>query len=325
MTTPGKNSKLAAVVVTHNRLDQLQKTLTTLVVHPLEQLSTILVFDNASTDGTPDFLATQSDPRLRVSTSAKNLGGAGGFEAALREAAQDQTIDWFVLMDDDARPQGGALAAFHAISRDGCDAWAAAVTYPSGQICDMNRPWINPFRSLPDLMRTLRRGRDGFHITETDLNSGEIRMVDGGSFVGLFLSPAAIGRVGYPDGRMFLYGDDVQYTLSLTQAGGRIGFDPAIRFDHDCETFGGQNSETIDPLWKAYFYCRNLLRVYRQAAGPFLFWGVAAAKVGKWLLNTRHYSGADRRHYLRLLAAAVCDGLFTNRTRSLENVKALIG
>ena len=53
------------------------------------------------------------------------------------------------------------------------------------------------------------------------------------SFVGLFLSRQAIARAGYPEGGLFIYGDDLIYTLHLSKAGGKIGFLPWLRFEHD--------------------------------------------------------------------------------------------
>ena len=49
----------------------------------------------------------------------------------------------------------------------------------------------------------------------SDYAAAEPRDIDGTSFVGLFVSRAAIARVGFPDGHLFLYGDDVLYTLGL--------------------------------------------------------------------------------------------------------------
>lgn len=309
--------QLVAIVVTHNRLEQLKTTLTRLLESP--GLSGVLVFDNASDDATPAYLAAQSDPRLHVLSSPGNLGGAGGFETAMRAAVTRFDPDWLVLMDDDARPLPGTLEAFQAATRNTHEAWAAAVHYPDGAICDMNRPWINPFRNARSLLRGLARGRNGFHMGAAEYASPEIRPIDGGSFVGLFLSRAAIQRAGYPDGRLFLYGDDVLYTLGLSQAGGRIAFDPALRFEHDCATLTGQ---TMSPLWKVYYFHRNQVMVYRRAAGPVLFWPVLALRAALWWRKASAY-GPRAPHYRRLLRLALADGLRQRTDRALADVVAL--
>jgi len=306
-STTGSSGRLVAVVVTHNRLEQLKLTLARLLAAPRADLTKVLVVDNASSDGTGDWLAAQDDPRLMVHRSATNTGGAGGFETGMRQAVERFDPDWLVVMDDDARPDAGALTAFHAEDRTMYEAWAAAVRHPDGRICDINRPSINPFWNRAAFLRTaLGGGREGFHLSETDYQGQARRQVDAASFVGLFVSRAAILRVGYPDGRLFVYGDDVLYTLRLSAAGGRIAFDPKLRFEHDFSTIA-TGQKRFHPLWKCYYHHRNLLLVYREAAGV-LFWPALLIVLPKWLSKLRHYSG-ERWMFLKLLNLAVRDGL----------------
>ena len=224
--------RLVAVVVTFNRLEKLKPTLARLLETPDRQLDAVVVVDNASTDGTADWLAAQDAPRLVVHRCDTNGGGAGGFETGMRLARARFDPDWMVVMDDDARPAPGALAAFHAEDRSGAEAWGAAVFHPGPErrVCDMNRPAINPFWHRDVMWRTLTgQGRDGFHMGPADFApDAPKRDVDVLSFVGFFVSRAAITRVGYPDGRLFIYGDDTLYTLGLARAGGRLVFDPAL-------------------------------------------------------------------------------------------------
>ncbi|WP_245890467.1 glycosyltransferase [Roseovarius confluentis] len=320
MATP----RLVAVVVTCNRLAQLKITLERLLSSAESDLSGLVVFDNASTDGTADWLSTQSDPRLHVIRSASNIGGAGGFEAAMREASARFDPDWLALMDDDARPDAGTLAAFANAPRAQYDAWVAAVRYPDGRVCDMNRPWINPFRSAGDLLRAMAKGRDGFHLSAADYAHTDHRVVDGGSFVGLFLSRAAIARAGFPDGSLFLYGDDVLYSLALSEAGGVIAFDPGLAFEHDCATLSASTSPVMSPLWKVYYYHRNQVMVYRRVAGPILFWPVMACRATAWVMRAKAY-GAQRKTYLKVLRQAVRDGLGGCTNRPHESVLVLAG
>lgn len=312
--------RLVAVVVTYNRLDKLKVTMARLLDSPAEELAAVVVANNASTDGTGDWLATLDDPRVDVLTSAENTGGAGGFEMGMRRAMEQHAPDWLVVMDDDGRPEPGGLAAFHALPahlEDGgkWDAVAAAVYFPSGEICEMNRPSRNPFWHAPEFFRTLfGGGRSGFHIQPSDYE-GEGLQIDVTSFVGFFISADAVRKIGYPDPALFIYGDDGIYTLGLTKSGGRIGFEPGVRFEHDLTSF--QNTDGVEktavqrgrltPLWKVYYYHRNLLLLYRMAAGIW-FWPALLAVVPKWILKSRHY-GADRAVFLRLLRCALCDGL----------------
>lgn len=296
--------KLGAVVVTYNRRAQIEATIARLLAEPLEML---VVVDNGSTDGSREFLRGVDDPRLDLIESPENIGGAGGFEAGLRHIMEIHDPDWVVVMDDDGRPEPGALAAFRAADLADWDAVAAAVRYPDGRICEMNRPVLNPFWHPRIFLRMISGGgRAAFHLAEADYARTDPMPVDGGSFVGLFLSRRAIGLAGYPDGRLFIYAEDGLYSLTLSEAGGRIGFFPGIRFEHDCTTFAGPPGR-FTPPWKAYYYHRNLLMLYRRAAGLW-FWPALFVVLPKWLWKTTR-QGAHKGTYLRLLARAVRDGL----------------
>ena len=322
--------RLVAVVVTYNRLEQLRVTVARLLETPLQDLAAIVVIDNASTDGTATWLATQSDSRLDVFRCETNGGGAAGFETGMRRAVAQHDPDWLVVMDDDARPAPGALSVFHRLDLTGWDGVAAAVYYPddspnlAGEICDMNRPSRNPFWHLPVFLRTLLRlgGRTGFHLGPEDYAAPTARQVDITSFVGFFISRRGIELAGYPDASLFVYGDDGLYSLGLSAVGGRIAFQPGVRFDHDCSTFAGQNGRFV-PLWKVYYYHRNLLILYRRAAG-WLFWPLMCVILPKWLLKIRAHAG-ERATFLRLLGRAIWDGLRDRRDISHADLRTLSG
>ena len=319
---PARRLQIVALVVTFNRLAQLQTTVARLLA---EDLDAVVVVNNASTDGTADWLASQHDQKLNAITLDRNRGGAGGFEQGLKAAMARHDADWFVLMDDDARPLPGAIAQFRA-EVGGMGAWeavAAGVYYPDGDICEMNRPSRNPFWHLGRFLRTLfGGGRSGFHLRDDEFHVRTVEQIDVTSFVGFFLSRAAIARVGLPDGKLFIYGDDVIYTLGLSRAGGAIGFAPWLRFEHDCSTLRRGEGHIHRPLWKAYYNYRNGLLGYRAAAGPVLFWPALCVVVVKWALKSRGY-GPSQTLFLRLLGVAVTDALRGKLDRSHDEVVAL--
>ena len=320
----GGRMRLVALVVTFNRQHHLQRTLDRLLA---EDVDAVLVVDNASTDGSAATLARTTDPRLHVLTLSGNIGGAGGFEAGLREVARRFDPDWCVLMDDDARPEPGAMQHFlsraSGLERAGFEAVAAGVFYPDGRICDMNRPSRNPFWHMKDFFATaLGGGRAGFHLKDSDYASQQPLPIDATSFVGFFLSRQGLVRAGYPDGNLFIYGDDVIYTLQMTAKGGRIGFVPALRFEHDCATYQQGGGDIYHPLWKVYYNYRNSLLAYRVAAGPVLFWPIVLLAVLKWRLRARH-AGVGRAAYLTLFRLAVGDALAGRLTRTLAQVQQI--
>lgn len=308
--------KLAAVVVTYNRLAELQVTVARLLS---EAVDAVVVVDNASCDGTEAWLARQDDPRLDVIRLAENTGGAGGFEAGVTRAWTHYDPEWVVLMDDDARPAPGALAAFlqEALSLpEDLGAAVAAVFLPDGQISEMNRPSLNPFwhwrtagRGFSHLMRGNKRG---FHIADAAFEGREPVEIDAASFVGFFLHRRGFKAIGAPDGGYFIYGDDVTYSLRLRRARLRIAMLPLVRFEHDCGTLSVDLATR--PLWKVYYLSRNGVALTWHAArwlAPVAF----AYYLLQWSRKARYYSAAERGPYRVFMWLGVWHGLLRRRGR----------
>lgn len=311
--------KLASIVVTFNRIADLKITIERLLATATDD---IIVVDNASSDDTPNWLAAQNDPRMYVVTLDYNMGGAGGFEAGMRFARETLDPDWVVLMDDDARPSGGALQEFSAQVTDidpnngdiGCI--AAAVFYPNGTLCEMNRPSRNPFWNFGLFTKTLLRGtRAGFHMSDADFDpSAGNKPIDVASFVGYFVSRQTIKTVGFPEGGLFIYGDDVLYSLRLRRAGIGMLFMPSVRFEHDCGTMG--QGFIYRPLWKIYYHCRNGVSIARQAAGPLFFPAALLWYIIIWWRRGHHYDTDERTLYRNMMWTGLRDGLLGRRGRN---------
>lgn len=312
----GAAETIVAAVVTHDRPGPLRSTALRLLEEGVDHL---IVVDNGGAGDLAAALPAAMAKRLTVLRPGHNLGGAGGFALALAEAQCRFDPDWFLLTDDDGRPRPGTIAAFRGCDRDEWDAVAAAVYDASGRIAEMNRPALNPFRSLRRFAAALLRGRAGFHLRDADYAGLRPVPVDTASFVGLFLSRRAVARAGYPDGRLFIYGDDVLYSLRMRQRGVRIGFDPRLPFEHDCRTLQGP-ARIYRPLWKLYYHHRNILLVLRAAGGPLLFPLLLAAYLPRWFLRLRHYRPDEWRTCLSLLMLALRDGLSGEFGRAHEAV-----
>jgi rhamnopyranosyl-N-acetylglucosaminyl-diphospho-decaprenol beta-1,3/1,4-galactofuranosyltransferase len=307
---------LAAIVVTYNRLAPLKVTVGRLLSEAADQ---IIIVNNASTDDTAVWLATQANERVHVVNLDTNTGGAGGFEAGMAYARDTFDPDWVVLMDDDARPAPDALACFarETVNIDpkyGCI--AAAVFYPDGKICEMNRPSRNPFWHAKLLAKTLLTGaRTGFHLNdaafEPDAGSSDI---DVASFVGYFVSRDAVAKVGLPEGGLFIYGDDVLYSLRLRRDGFKIAMNPVVQFEHACGTLG--DGFVYRPIWKIYYHCRNGVTIARQTAGPFIFPAALLYYIAVWWRRGRHCTPAERPKYRKMMWAGLSDGLRGKRGRN---------
>lgn len=95
---------LSIVILSHNRLADLRANLEYLLAAGREDWE-IIVVDNASTDGTPEYLAGLGHPRLTVVANPENRGVAGGRNDGFRLAKGE----FIVCIDDDSQPELGFL------------------------------------------------------------------------------------------------------------------------------------------------------------------------------------------------------------------------
>ena len=100
------NPGVTAVVVTYNRKDLLIECLEAIQSQSYP-VSSILLIDNASTDGTHDALNDKGflkNNNFIYCLMETNLGGAGGFHEGFRRAAKLKN-DFIWIMDDDTVPE----------------------------------------------------------------------------------------------------------------------------------------------------------------------------------------------------------------------------
>ncbi|WP_328529026.1 glycosyltransferase family 2 protein [Nocardioides sp. NBC_00368] len=210
---PGSN-RVAAVVVTFNRLELLQRLLERLDV--VGGLDEVIVIDNASTDGTSQWLAQldgAEEPGQRqvpvvARTLQSNSGGAGGFHDGL-ELAIERGADLVWLMDDDGLPDPDCLALL--LKQTDLDFWGPLVV-------DEGDPGrlVFPIR-LPGRSKVVHQLAD----VEAAATDGLIKDIVI-PFNGVLVTRDLVERIGYPRAEYFIWGDDHEYRLRAEQAGARI-------------------------------------------------------------------------------------------------------
>jgi GT2 family glycosyltransferase len=87
---------IAIVVLTHNRVHLLRKCVQNVLLRTSAATREIIIWDNASNDGTAAFLDSLDDPRIRVARSDKNLG-----QNAYARAFRLTSTPFLVELDDD--------------------------------------------------------------------------------------------------------------------------------------------------------------------------------------------------------------------------------
>ncbi len=229
--------RLAVVVVTYNRLEFLKKNLESLCGQTRKPAE-IIVVDNASTDGTREFLLhfAKSCGYAHIIRLSENIGGSGGFAVGLKEAIK-RGADWVWMMDDDAIPFPNALYEIEKVMR----------TVP---------------KKTGVLLSRITAKRE---ISKSDL----IMPVVKGTFVGFAVRKEAVQKVGYPDSSFFIYADDYDYSVRIRKAGFDIlKVSSSVIFHKDWarqrKLFKFPFVKPKIPSWKTYYLVRNTLNAARH-------------------------------------------------------------
>ena len=296
---PGDDFRVVAVVVTFNRLDLLRSLVARLGEVP--GLDEVVVVDNASTDGTGEWLdatgASTGGIDVVARRLSRNTGGAGGFHEGLRLAVE-RGADLVWLMDDDGLPDPDCLDRLLPYAAE-LDFWGPLVVDEA----DPSR-LVFPIR-LPGRATVVHQLAD----VRAAARDGLIRDVVI-PFNGVLVTRELVERIGYPREEYFIWGDDHEYRLRAERAGARIATVVDARVTHPSVgelgtpmAFGRSTYNHSPSDLKAYCMGRNNLVNLRDYRG----WPAAAAFVAKtvWFYTLTRRDPAR----LRLMLRAMRDGL----------------
>ena len=291
---------VCAIVVTYNRRALLEECLAALRAqeHPLDA---ILVVDNASTDGTAEWLRSHASD-VELLALAENGGGAGGFCAGVRHA-HAAGHEWLWMLDDDTIASPGALAALLATPArlDGAALGPAAllaskVVWRDGALHPMNAPGADR-RDLGRMVAAARLGLLPLRST---------------TFVSLLVHRGAVDRHGLPPAHFFIWSDDLEWTGRILR-GERGYLVPGSVVEHRTKE---RHTAITDAGPRFYYHVRNTLYMLRGSA-----WGLEErlGLVHALVTSTAAFlrRGGFRPAALATVARGVRDGLRPAQTDSV--------
>ncbi|MDE7321723.1 MAG: glycosyltransferase [Lachnospiraceae bacterium] len=244
----------SAVIVTHNRLKLLKECLEH-VENQTAAAGRIIVVDNASEDGTTQYLREKSaaDPRYTIIECRQNTGGAGGFERGIeyvcRISDREQT-DCVLLMDDDAILNVDYMEKILAKRRINETYQAFAGTVQSNSAIDI---WHR--------RRKVKNGIRQKLCPVSDYEKEDFEC-DIASFCGMVVDMDIIKKVGLPCGEYFIWNDDVEYSLRINKYTKFLVI-PSARLNHKtAERKKKYPHRRYD--WHEYYGIRNRLLYVRK-------------------------------------------------------------
>ena len=281
---------VCAFVLTRDRKELLAECVRALLAQT-RPVDLVLVLDNASTDGTEAHLRAEGlldDPRVRFERREENTGGAGGYDAGLRLAAE-QGHDWIWLMDDDAEPRPDALGRL-------LDSPPAQDPATAG-VCTT----VVNLDGTIDWLHRCHHGRFITPLAPDAYDRGRHDPVDCASFVGLMLRTDVVRAVGGVRTEFFIGYDDADYSLRVWRHG-EIRLVPEAEVLHKIPIGGtrpsrrsrfwnrvlgaGYASSPWETYWRDLYRVRNFMAVKHAHAhvGRAEFALLTAGYVAKTLM-----------------------------------------
>jgi GT2 family glycosyltransferase len=236
---------VVAVVVTFNRKKYLLECLEALKKQTYS-LAEIVIVDNASTDGTSEFVQKSgilNDPTCRYVRLNKNTGGAGGFNAGMALALETKA-SWLWVMDDDVAPEPNCLEQL--------------LNYKKISEC------IHPRKTLLNgddyvwehHIDILTGGRTIFGNKSFE-NGKDIVFTNVACFEGMLVSRRIVEVIGLPDPKYFIAEDDTLFGIKAS-------------VHTNVAYVAGALMHKLIPLgivspWKSYYMMRNRFYLHRDS------------------------------------------------------------
>ncbi len=307
------NRRVCAVLVTYNRKQLLLEVLHDLAAQTYP-VSAILIYDNASQDGTPEFLkengviaAWRTDQTVQsewkgiqifYTRSASNLGGSGGFANVFRIAAgMDYDCVW--AMDDDVSPDRDCLETLMKyLTRDAqlCLPCRTDENYQDYAIVGYDLK--NPLLMNLTQMKT--------KIPSDAIRTPYINVVDM-PLEGPLMTMQLIRKIGVPDDQYFIMFDDTDFAHRAAQYT-QLRYVTETRL-HRRLASRAQQTEVQEWNWKEYYLLRNQFRFDRKYGRNFLVrkFRPALSKTAK-IISARRQKKNERVPVIRKAYADAVNG-----------------
>lgn len=188
-----------AVVVTYNRCQLLDECLEHLLNADI--IPDILVINNASTDETEQIL-NKYKKFVTAITTKRNLGGAGGYNLGI-QSAYIAGYKYIWLMDDDTIVQKDTLSVLlrHAKELHGNFGYLSSMAHwTDGTWCRMNQH---------EIAKDWQEYKDSLEYKRIKISAA--------TFVSFLLNRTCVESVGLPISEYFIWGDDTEYSLRISQ------------------------------------------------------------------------------------------------------------
>jgi GT2 family glycosyltransferase len=323
------NEKIAASVITYNRKQLLGECLDALL-NQTYSLDAIYIIDNASTDGTAEYLVDKGFiykplyPGKKPLTEVRkiqlppfpdktieiyyirmheNTGGAGGFQEGVKRSYVSG-FDWIWLMDDDAEPKSNCLKILlKEIYRNKFMAVCPLILgiSPTGE--EEIQFYHHKF-----IRKSLFLREKWLKWTDDVLNKGTVRL-DANTFVGPLIHRNVISGIGFPDKAYFIVADDTEYTYRISKKYSLYLIPEAVIKHKDENVLTKFGRIPLSIYWKQYYRIRNIIYFESKYNSRFTAFLMGLYIITRKSLGIILHKEQKKVYRLKIVFRGVIDGL----------------
>lgn len=270
---------ISIIIVNYNTYDLTKSTINS-VIETVNNIDyEIILVDNASADRSiekleEDFYGYQN---IKIIKNDINLGFSKANNIGMRIA----TGDYFLLLNSDTKLEGDCLQnAIEYIKKDEkIGALGAKVVLPDEKLDHAcKRGFPTPKASLFYLLKLDRLNPKKFGIYDA-LHIGEDEIGEVDSLMGAFMlmPKRVLDEVGFLDEDFFMYGEDIDLSYRIKQAGYKIIYYPKSKIIHYKGGSSKKRRRKIiydfhNAMW--IFYKKHYYKEYNFLITGFVFLGI---------------------------------------------------
>ncbi|MFA7315465.1 MAG: glycosyltransferase family 2 protein [Candidatus Paceibacterota bacterium] len=190
--------EVAVVLVTYNRKNLLLEAIDG-VLSQTTKVDHIFIVDNNSTDGTRTMLHEKFGNNINFTLIflQENTGSAGGFHYGVKKA-YEEGYQWVWFLDDDVSPESSCLDVMFSYKN------ISKCIHP-------NKKFLDGSQFMWEALFSPSMGSINFMNNVSFQNGKDFTFVNIGCFEGMLINRDIIAKIGFPDRRFFIGGDDVIY------------------------------------------------------------------------------------------------------------------
>ncbi len=296
---------VTAVVINWNGIPVIEACLASLLDSTYERLS-VLVVDNASEDDSVSVIRERY-PAVRIESTGRNLGYAGGANHGLR-AARASGAAYVLLMNNDVEIAPDAVGELVRAAEEHPDAMLLGpkiyyfdrpdVIWSAGGVVSF---WTGNIRHLG--------------IREQDHGQfDELREVDYLTGCAVLLPARTLETVGELDETYYMYNEDTDWSTRVIRSGGKVLYVPSARLWHKVSSSSGGGLTS----YKIYHRIRSTLAYFRRYAAWYQWFGILPATAARTITFAFAQIAHGEGGRVSALIRGIADGA-TGRRRGYTN------